>query len=124
MEGKITLSRDSRGIISMRIEDVKSGIDFIEIELNSKDFADALFGVACRPCTFNTNKIESIGKKCIKEKVIIEINKSNNRAEALQKIQELDNTDGWEYDFYLGSQDSFFSKGEKHYARTIKTKYV
>ncbi len=124
MEGKITLSRNSSGIISMKIEDKKSGIDFIEIELNSEDFTDALFGIACRPCIFKTRSLESIGKEQITEEVIIEIDKARDKKEALRKVSELDSTDGWEYSTYLGNQDSFFSKDDKHYVRTTRTKYT
>ena len=47
-----------------------------------------------------------------------------HNAEKLQELAQSKLTDGWIADKYFGSQTSFFSKDEKHYARCTIRRWV
>lgn len=66
-EGKLTISRVSStlhdDVIHMRLQDCKSSVEFIELEISLEEFASAITGFACRPVKFKLNHVENIGKK-------------------------------------------------------------
>jgi hypothetical protein len=128
MQGKITITKDKLGFISIVIMDDSSYQEFIEIKLNKEVFADALLGSAYMPCSFETKQLELIGKKITTEEVIIELDNANDQEEALQKIAELsekDSENGWEYlSLYDFGLHPFFCLDGKHYVRAYKSKYI
>jgi hypothetical protein len=74
MKGKISISRphsslvegeaNSRGdYIHIRIEDEKSGVAFLDIDMSMENFAYALTQSSNIPCNLTLHDIENVGKK-------------------------------------------------------------
>ena len=66
-DGKLTISRVSFSTrldaIHIRLQDCKSSIEFVEIEISLKEFANAITGFACRPVKFTLRNVENVSKK-------------------------------------------------------------
>ena len=66
MKGKITISKTSGNrrdsIITITITDESSGTNFVIAEVGLKDFAEALTGLACVDCEYETRGLNNIGK--------------------------------------------------------------
>lgn len=125
LEGKVTISKNSSGKVYLSVEDNNSGIKFVEVELSMKDFADAMFGLAFRPCKYITRGLDKLGKQYISEEYIFEIEGYGNKEAARKIAQTLSEQDPtWDYSTYFGSQGSFFSKDGKQFAKTTRFKYI
>ncbi len=124
-EPQITTSFERSGLI-IKLRDDTSSNDIAEIKISAKNLALAfsgLYGVECEAKIFN---IDKINKKMEHKKFEFEIGKDSffNRKEiAIEKIK---NTcpEGWIPDMYFSSQDSFFTKNEKDYARCTIRRWV
>jgi hypothetical protein len=127
MKAKVTISRDSRDIFRIEIEDGASGLPIVEIEMTPHDFAVALSGLSRSPAEMVFAPTEftakNIGKKCEVKPFFVERNWMN-RAEQkaivwaeFDKIFEQDPT--WMlWDDGTGSQQS----GDKH--RAVMYRFV
>lgn len=126
MKGKITISKSFNDKVYIILRDEISDIDFVEVELSLEEFSKGLFGLACRPCEFETRELNKLGKERICEKFEFGIS-ALSKSEAEQKIKELNedpNNTEWEYSDYFGSKGSFIRRDNKTYAVTTRCKYV
>lgn len=129
LKGNISISRpnygsDGKEVISIKIKDRKSRIQFLEIEMSYKNFAQCLTGLSEVNCDLKTRNLENIGK--IKETKTIEFeipddcyDKEEIKQRAKKHVPE-----NWKCSFYFGSKDSTFNIDNKRYARTSIYKYV
>ena len=63
--GQLTISRprgDGYEAVRIAVRDETSFIEFIEIEIGLKEFAESLF-TACQDCTFELRSVEKVGWK-------------------------------------------------------------
>ena len=118
-QGKITFLFDHDGA-SLEIEDDKACIKFVKVRLNNKQVCQMLSRLASIHCekveVFN---LEKVGKKHINKTFEFELPTCDwhDRKEiALQQIKYVC-PKGWKSDNYFNSQDSFFTKDDKLYAR-------
>lgn len=114
---------------SIYVEDSLSGIRFLEMELSPKQLSKILSRIANVEVNATTKRLDLVGKTHECKRFNFEIPESlysyNNRD--CKKLKELaDNflSDGWESDLYFGSQDSFYQKDGKFYARAIIRRYI
>lgn len=129
MKGKITIliNRDSTTI---ELADEKSGVRFVEITLTPEQLSAALSRISMTDCEFITRGLDVIGKRhewetfefMIPENVLV-LDKSGY-AERLANHANTLLSDGWEAEGYFGSQNSFFTKDGKNWARCTIRRYV
>ena len=125
---KLTFLVDSDST-SIYVEDLSSGIRFLEMKLSPKQLSQILSRQACVEVNAFTKRLDLVGKTHECKRFNFEIPESlysyNNRD--VEKLKELaDNllSDGWESDLYFGSKDSFYQKDGKFYARAIIKRYI
>ncbi len=122
LQGKLSISRPSRGgraddnVISIRIKDKNSGIEFCEIEVGAEDMMKALTGLSEVPMYFSKRGIGFIGKyrqrkafsHTVSDEVLKEAGISNYDGKALKKWADANVVPpvSWYLDSYLSSQGS------------------
>lgn len=123
LEGKITITRRnvSKGsdYINISIRDNLSSIEFVDIDISFASFAEAITGRGFVPCSLKVNHLDCVGKKYEGKRFEFEMPEhslGNRKDIANQTAKELC-PDGWIPRYYFGSQDSFFEKDGKKYAR-------
>lgn len=119
LEGKITIliNRDETTI---EIKDENANVRFVSVKLTPEQLSAALSRQMCVECELEVKGIENVGKIHENKSFEFEIPESlptrRNELE-LQKIAQSKLSDGWIADAYFGSQNSFFKKDGKQYAR-------
>ena len=130
LKGNISISKDSEGVVNIRVQDEESRAHFIDIEMTKEEFADALFGLAARPVEFTLDKVERVGKRKVTQSIKLEMplkdysygeEKRKMAKEiilrfALKQIEETGK--GWVADLYLRSQTTFTRVGDREYVNT------
>lgn len=109
-EGNISISRDSRDKINIRIEDDVSGIRFIDVQMTLEDFAFAITGLSCQAVKGEVRGLENVGKTKVRESrstLQVEELKYKSRQEITEWLKSNCQEEGWILDTYLGSQSSF-----------------
>lgn len=104
LEGLITISRpmnSGKEIVTIRIEDEASSIRAIEIEMDLKNFASALFACGNMPCRFKINTHPNVGKvREYKEEIaLIPVGRGRRNSERDTLIKEAlapFEVDGWQ----------------------------
>ena len=129
MKGKITIGRPHYGCgkeaISIQIEDHKSGIRFLDIELPLDGFAKALTGLSFVECEFKTRSLEFIGKTKETKEIEFQISGGfHNRKESAVMEAAIKTPKGWICSNYFNSQNSFFLRDNEDWARTSIYRYV
>lgn len=116
--GKFTFIASStykRGKVVVQLECSKSGIQFLELEIEPNELVKALGGLANVPCQFRIANTENVGKKyeyrTLSFNMELKTYGKKREAQALKKAKELC-PDGWHLREYLGSQNSFKYCGE------------
>ena len=129
-DGQITISRPQYGNgtkkIVITIKDTNSVIDFIELEIDYVNFTEAITGLAYSECKFETRLLDKVGKKRIIDNFEFEMDNpklSRSKEFAIEKVKKICPI-GWECSTYFGSQDSFFDRDGKSFARTKIMKWV
>ena len=107
IKARLSISRDSSGVIRMRIRDDASRNEFVDLKISAESFALAITGLSETECEATISKIETVGKKKIQEKrrVACPINtydKTILERWLVENCQE----PGWSLVTYLGSQES------------------
>ena len=109
MDGNITITRMSDGMICVSMRDKASGIKFVSAEMDCETFAMAVTGLAECECEIETHGLAHIGKKRVREsrEIVCPIRLIDVRKDELQKWLEANaQEEGWILDSYLGSQSS------------------
>ena len=127
LNGKITILINSdRTTISL--EDENSRLTVVEIELTPEQLSQALSRLSNTPCKFTFNQSGLIGKihecKKLEFELQEELQLYNRDDEAVYQIALQQCPDGWVPDKYFRSQDSFFKKDGKQWARCTIRRWV
>ena len=124
--GKITILFRQDGL-KIEVEDGGSSVRFVDITLTQEQLCRALSREACVPCDITLSGLDKIGKTLQHRKFVFELPPDTNYSNKKEKAQEqikLKCPEGWEPDIYFNSQDSFFTKDDKEYARTTIRQWV
>ena len=126
-DGKITLLFSHDGC-EIELTDWSSTITFAKVKLNQKQTCQALSRLCDTSCVIEVNNLDKVGKKRIQEELIIELPKETRWDEEVKTAKKLaikatENTE-WKPSLSFDSQDSFFTKDGKKYARTRKLKWI
>jgi hypothetical protein len=118
----------NRDYTTIELHDEDAAMTFIEIKLTPEHLSDALSRLAHVPCKAEIIGIDKIGKKMEHKTLEFEIPENSGwgeeRRNIASKYAKKACPEGWEPDNYFGSQNSFFSKDEKQFARCIIRRYV
>jgi hypothetical protein len=120
-DGRITMLFNEEGLHIDLFDSLS--LRFCAIHLNKEQVCQALSRLAFTHCDIEVQKLENVGKQMIHEYLVFEVSKYHDVEEACKIARELC-TGGWVPDLSFNSQDSFFSKDGKNYARTIRRKWV
>ena len=126
----LTISRppygDGSRKISIQVKDRDASIKFLELEVDYDKFAECLTGLAEVDCEIKVNKIENVGKVIERKKIEFEIPGPEYEVsdEIMKRLAPENTPDGWECSVYFNSQDSFFKKDGKEYARTHISRWI
>jgi len=129
IKGQITISRPYGGsdsYINITIEDDTSNIEFVDLEIGLKEFAEALTGMSNQKCDIELRGLENLGKKHehdVIEFPMPEVEWGKRDSVAFEEAKK-HVPDGWEVSSYFGSQTSFFFKEDKKFARANIFRYV
>lgn len=124
-KAQLTISRpmygDHRKKIAIEIKDVDANIEFLELEIGLEEFAKALTGLAGAECEMQFRWLENVGKRV--EIDTFEFECKRDKQEAIRKVKKLCPKE-WRPSTYFGSQNSFFKKDGKDFARTTIRRWV
>lgn len=125
--GKITFLIDRDGA-TIEIEDGNSNTMFAKIILTPEQLCQAMSRQAFTPCSLEVKGLDRVGKKHENKDHVFELpseifrNKEN--ALALFQLAKKTTPEGWIPDNYFSSQNSFFSKDGKNYARCVIRRWI
>ena len=125
-DGRITILSDNEGV-DIELRDYGSSIDFVKVRLTSEQFTKALSRQAFTECEVEVFRLDLVGKTQIHKSFGFEIPDGvsfKDEKKVAKEIAKRVCPEGWESDLYFGSQNSFFIKGDKKYARTIIRHWV
>ena len=112
---------------TIEIKDADAGFTFCEIQLSPEQLSSVLSRLGQVPCVIDLHGLDKIGKKMENTKFEFEIPvelRGSNHSEELHKIATSLLSDGWQADTLFQSQDSFFQKDGKQYARCTIRRWV
>lgn len=114
---------------SIYVEDSLSGIRFLEMSLTPIELSKILSRQSCVEVDAVVKGLDLVGKKHENKRFVFEIPKelyyySNRDYKKLKELADSLLTDGWKSDYYFSSQDSFYEKDGKFYARSTIRRYI
>lgn len=136
LDGTITISKtnsytklgESSNFISISIQDNKSRVHVININMDLEDFAKAVTGEAFMPIKYELNqyRISYLGKKRIIEDRHIEYTGDRTSNREYLEFWLLNNVKepGWNLEVNLNSCDSVFYRDDKMFLKYRVYKYV
>ena len=121
----ISIGRDSRDEVHIRIECRNSSNEFVDVKLSYEEFARALTGLSMVDCEAVVKGLDVVGKVRVREGRTTECplntyDKEELKAWMVGNCQE----DSWELSTYLGSQNSIKWVDSKTILNYSVTKYV
>lgn len=122
LKGKISLRFDRDRGMTIELEDVNSRIEFLEIAVSKEDVAAVMSNLACVDCEFKLRAEELVGKYHHHKRFEFEMPDGatyDNRKQLAYDAAKRVCPEGWKPDNYFSSQDSFFTKNGKEFARCI-----
>jgi hypothetical protein len=125
-DGRITFLIN-REETTIEIRDNIAGITFVRVKLTPKQLSSALSRIMYTECeSVEVENLEKVGKVRESKKIEFEIPKNtySSDKELLKKLTDEACPDGWIPDYYFNSQDSFYMKKGKRYARVIIRRWV
>ena len=122
---RLSISRNSSGMINIRIRDESSRNEFINLKISPENFGLALTGLSEMECYAEVNKLSIVGKYKVTEKRSVECpvdtyDKSVLSEWIINNCQE----EGWELNTYLGSQNSVVYRNNQRVLNYSVVKYV
>jgi hypothetical protein len=132
LEGRISILIGREGT-RIEIKDEKSAVTFVEVNITPDQLSAALSRQALVECELEVRGLDCIGKKHENKTFSFEIPDSidlsdrwtNDSVEKeLQKYAQSLLSDGWMSDGYFRSQNSFFEKDGKKWARVKIRRWV
>lgn len=128
INGKITflVNRDKTTI---QIDDADASTTFVTVELTPEQLSSALSRLAYTDCECYVYNLDRVGKKHENDSFVFEIEEKDKRDK--DKLKELclielkkQGMSEWIPDNNYSSQNSFFKKDDKFYARAIIRRWV
>jgi hypothetical protein len=111
---------------TIQLHDTISNSMIFEIKLTPQQLSSALSKLARTPCKATLYNLNRVGKKMEHKSLSFPIPETdyNNRKEvAINEVKKY-LPEGWNADNYFSSQDSFFFKDNKPFARTTIRRWV
>ena len=112
----------------IEIRDEASSITFVRIHVKPDQFTAALGRLCNVDCDVaEVFGLDNLGKKLEVSELVIELPEStdfHNRKQVAKMIANEKCPDGWVSDGYFNSQNSFFRRGAKEFARTTIRTWV
>jgi len=113
----------------IELHDMSASIMFLEITLTAEQLSSALSRLAYTECEIEINGFDKIGKSMELSTLEFELPESIDRykKDAADKIKDLAIQNcpvDWKPDLSFNSQNSFFSKDGKQYARTFMRRWI
>jgi hypothetical protein len=126
---KMTITRPSYGDnkqrISITVTDNASHIQFLDLEMKLDDFACMMTGLAHVEAIGEARGLENVGKTKESKELIFELpNDTYSAREVAPKTCQNFADPGWTASPYFNSQNSFFKKDDKQFARTHQYRFV
>jgi hypothetical protein len=110
----VTITRTSRDLISIRLRDSASRIEFVDVTMSLDDFARAVTGLSEISAKAELRGLEHVGKtKQIEQRRVECPIKSYSRDVLQNWLEENCQEEGWIINSYLGSQNSISYKDDK-----------
>lgn len=107
IKARISISRDSSGVIRMRIRDDASRNEFVDLKISAESFGLAITGLSETECEATISKIEIVGMTKIQEKRRAACPINTYDKTVLERwLKENCQEPGWSLVTYLGSQGS------------------
>lgn len=130
MKGKITISRpsfgDYRQKIVIQIKDDLSKVRFVDVEIDLDIFSKVLTGLSEQECELTVRNLQFVGMK--KERIPFSFKMPkhdySNRKEVANAHAKTLLDDGWVFNGYLGSKDSFTGSGDEIYCNSSIHRYI
>lgn len=94
MKGNITISRNSRGVITISLIEEDSRVEFVEAELTTANFAEALTGLAHVECKLKVRGLDLVGLKREVKEELVPIPSSPTESEIKAAFAPFE-VDGW-----------------------------
>jgi len=108
---------------TIEIEDKDANTTFVKVRLTPEQLSMALSRLSYTPCEMEVHKLERVGKRHEHKSHEFEIPNDVKNNE-LHNLALLSCENGWTPDNYFGSQNSFFTKDGKKYARCTIRRWV
>lgn len=107
-EGRITLTRNTRDIVTIRIKDDNSRQQITEVSMTLENFALLMTGPYEVECQHETTEdVSNIGKtKVIESRSIVAPHLGYGKEAYTEWLENNGQEDGWTLSLYLGSQRS------------------
>lgn len=121
-DGRITILASDEGV-EIELHDKDASITFAKVKFTPEQFAQALSRLAYTECKIEVYGLDKVGTKMKYESFEFEFPIGAQREEAKRLVKE-QCPEGWEPALYFNSQDSFFWRGDKQYARTTIRKWI
>lgn len=110
IDGNISISRCSNGMIHISIEDNLSCMTFVVGSMTAEDFGNAVTGLSVQPISLEVCGLDVVGKKQIIEDRAVVYNGSQGsfvcRKELEKWLEKNYKEEGWIVNSYLGGQSS------------------
>ena len=122
----ISISKDSRGIVCIRLRDKSSRCEFVNLEMSTEDFADALFGLAEVEASYSSAGLDILGKERVVQRrsALYTGPVTYDKSVMSRWLRENCQEEGWEVSTYLGSQHSVQKVNGDTYLHYSVVKYV
>ena len=116
---------------TIEIKDHKSGQTFLKITLTPEQLSMALSRLSYTPCEAEVYNIDKLGKTLFNESFEFEIPKELRSSSKAKELSELclaslaeHGMSDWTPDIYFSSQNSFFNRDGKEYARAVIRRWL
>jgi hypothetical protein len=111
--------------IVIRIRDKSAGISFIEMTMTREQWVNATMNrlAGCSVKSAEVRGLDLVGKTAERKILEFEIPEFRDREYAIKNVH-IHCPGGWTADDDFDSQDSFFEKDDKNYARTSVRRWV
>lgn len=123
LQGKITILINLE-YTTIELTDELSGVKFAEIKLTPDQLNSALSRLAYTECEMDIRGLDKIGKKHERKKFEFQLPEDMRGYGSLQEVCQNKLTDGWICEGYFNSQDSFFERNGRKWARCIICRWV
>ena len=114
-EGRVTISRDSRDMINIKLKDNSSRLNITEISLSLENYALLITGLSEVECMHETTTdVSNVGKTKVIENRSIQAPCLGYSKDVYEEwLEKNGQEDGWELNLYLSSQRSIVHKDDE-----------